>query len=42
VANKRYVVKLSDDERKRLSGLISKGKGGGQDHPESAYPAQGR
>jgi hypothetical protein len=26
VANKRYVVKLSDDERKRLNGLISKGK----------------
>jgi hypothetical protein len=26
VANKRYVVKLSDDERQRLSGLISKGK----------------
>jgi hypothetical protein len=26
VANKRYVVKLSEDERKRLSALISKGK----------------
>jgi hypothetical protein len=26
VANKRYVVKLSDEERQRLSGLISKGK----------------
>jgi hypothetical protein len=26
VANKRYVVKLSDDERKRLNALVSKGK----------------
>jgi homeodomain-containing protein len=26
VANKRYVVKLSDDERGRLNALISKGK----------------
>ena len=26
MANKKYVVKLSDDERKRLHGLISKGK----------------
>lgn len=26
MANKRYVVKLSDDERERLNGLIFKGK----------------
>ena len=26
VANKKFVVKLSDEERARLNGLISKGK----------------
>jgi hypothetical protein len=39
VANKKFVVKLTSEERKRLKELISKGKSAAKARPEGAHPA---
>ena len=41
-AVKKYVVKLSDEERERLNTLIHKGKHRARSAGEGAHPAEGR
>ena len=41
-AVKKYIVRLSTDERERLNTLIQKGKAPARQRIEGAHPAEGR